>query len=61
MFLDEMPERDRDLLRQIFFEERDKDIICREMHVNPEYLRVLVHRAKGRFRIALARKSGELH
>jgi RNA polymerase sigma-70 factor (ECF subfamily) len=45
-----MPRRDRDLLRAIFFEEKDKDSVCREMGVDREYLRVLVHRAKDKFK-----------
>ncbi len=45
-----LPEKDRNILRAIFFDERDKDEICREMNVDREYLRVLLHRAKGRFR-----------
>jgi RNA polymerase sigma-70 factor (ECF subfamily) len=48
--LDGMPRRDRDLLRAIFFEEKDKDSVCREMGVDREYLRVLVHRAKDKFK-----------
>jgi RNA polymerase sigma-70 factor (ECF subfamily) len=48
--LDAMPRRDCDLLREIFFLEKDKDEICRERGVDREYLRVLVHRAKTRFR-----------
>ena len=48
--LAEMKPRDRDLLRAIFLEEKDKDEICREFAVDREYLRVLLHRAKGRFR-----------
>lgn len=48
--LDAMPRRDRDLLREIFFLEKDKDEICRERGVDREYLRVLLHRAKTRFR-----------
>lgn len=48
--LDEMAEKDRTLLRAIFLEDRDKDEVCREMHVDRNYLRVLLHRAKGRFR-----------
>ncbi len=48
--LAEMKERDRALLRAIFLEERDKNEICREFGVDREYLRVLLHRAKGRFR-----------
>ena len=46
-----MPRRDRDLLREIFFLEKDKDEICRERGVDREYLRVLLHRAKARFRL----------
>jgi RNA polymerase sigma-70 factor (ECF subfamily) len=46
-----MPDRDRELLREIFFLEKDKDEICRERGVDREYLRVLVHRAKSRFRM----------
>jgi RNA polymerase sigma-70 factor (ECF subfamily) len=49
--LDEMPKRDRDLLRAIFFEEKEKDKVCREMGVDREYLRVLVHRAKDKFKV----------
>jgi RNA polymerase sigma-70 factor, ECF subfamily len=48
--LDELSERDRNLLRMIFFEERDKAEVCRELGVDAAYLRVLLHRAKGRFR-----------
>ena len=48
--LNELSQRDRQLLRAIFLEEKDKDEICREFGVDREYLRVLLHRAKGRFR-----------
>ncbi len=48
--LEEMPERDRRLLRDIFLEERDKDEVCRDFGVNREYLRVLLHRAKQSFK-----------
>lgn len=48
--LDELPERDRRLLRAIFFEERDKDEVCREFGVDRDYLRVLLHRAKQAFK-----------
>jgi RNA polymerase sigma-70 factor (ECF subfamily) len=48
--LEQMGERDRELLRAIFLEERDKDEICRELGVGREYLRVLLHRAKQAFR-----------
>jgi RNA polymerase sigma-70 factor (ECF subfamily) len=48
--LDGMPKRDRDLLRAIFLEEKEKDSVCRELGVDREYLRVLVHRAKDKFK-----------
>jgi RNA polymerase sigma-70 factor (ECF subfamily) len=48
--LDGMPKRDRDLLRSLFLEEKEKDAICRELGVDREYLRVLVHRAKDKFK-----------
>jgi len=48
--LDAMPKRDRELLRAIFLEDKEKDRVCRELGVDREYLRVLVHRAKDKFR-----------
>jgi RNA polymerase sigma-70 factor (ECF subfamily) len=48
--LEVLPEKDKELLRWLFFEERDKDEICRELNVDRDYLRVLLHRAKARFR-----------
>lgn len=48
--LQELPPKDADILRALFFEERDKDEICKEFQVDRNYLRVLVHRAKDRFR-----------
>lgn len=50
--LDELDPRDAKLLRVIFLEERDKDEVCREFHVDREYLRVLLFRAKEKFRAA---------
>ena len=48
--LEALPEKERELLRWLFFEERDKDMICRELNVDRNYLRVLLHRAKARFK-----------
>ena len=45
-----LPERDRDILQAIFLDEQDKDEVCRNFGVRREYLRVLLHRAKIRFR-----------
>ena len=46
-----LPEKDRRLLRAIFFEERDKDEVCKDFGVDRDYLRVLLHRAKQNFRV----------
>jgi RNA polymerase sigma-70 factor, ECF subfamily len=45
-----LSEKDRRLLRAIFFEEKDKDEICTDFGVDRDYLRVLLHRAKQSFR-----------
>jgi RNA polymerase sigma-70 factor (ECF subfamily) len=57
--LQELGERDRLLLRWLFFEERNKDWICESLGCDRDHLRVLVHRAKGRFREAY-KKAAEL-
>jgi RNA polymerase sigma-70 factor (ECF subfamily) len=54
--LDELPERDRRLLREIFLEERDKDAVCQDFGVNRDYLRVLLHRAKQAFKTVYLKK-----
>ena len=48
--LEDLPGRDRDLLRAFFLEEKDKDDVCRQFGVDRDYLRVLLHRAKDRFK-----------
>ncbi len=48
--LEELPEKDRRLLREVFLEERDKDDVCRDFGVDRDYLRVLLHRAKLSFK-----------
>jgi RNA polymerase sigma-70 factor (ECF subfamily) len=55
--LSELPEKDRKILRWIFFEEREKGEVCRLLQVDREYLRVLVHRAKQRFRTDYLRRA----
>ncbi len=52
--LEAMNEKDRQLLRRVFLDEEDKDVVCREFQVDRNYLRVLLHRARNRFREALA-------
>lgn len=49
--LSQLPEKDRLILRRVFFDEDDKDSICNEFGVNRDYLRVLVLRAKDKFRV----------
>jgi RNA polymerase sigma-70 factor (ECF subfamily) len=53
--LTELPDADRQLLRWLFFEEQSKDEICRRLGIDRGYLRVMLHRVKGRFRDVLAR------
>lgn len=48
--LDGMTGRDAEILRALFLEERDKDEICRDFGVDRDYFRVVLHRAKERFR-----------
>jgi RNA polymerase sigma-70 factor (ECF subfamily) len=57
--VDQLPERDRRLLREIFLEERDKDDVCRDFGVNREYLRVLLHRAKQEFKSLYLKDMGD--
>ena len=48
--IDDLPELDRRLMRALFVDERDKDEVCKAFKVDRSYLRVLLHRAKLRFR-----------
>lgn len=57
--LRELPVKDRELLRLIFFEDAGRDDICRSFQVDREYLRVLVHRAKERFRDLMRKQNPE--
>lgn len=57
-----MPPRDRDLLRAVFLEEKDKDAVCRDIGVDRNYLRVLLHRAKDKFKAVYEKEQvGGLH
>jgi RNA polymerase sigma-70 factor, ECF subfamily len=56
--LDQLSERDRRLLREVFLEERDKDDVCRDFGVDREYLRVLLHRAKQSFKSLYLKRTG---
>ena len=48
--LSRLPARDRELLRAVFLEEKEKDAVCRKIGVDRNYLRVLLHRAKHKFK-----------
>jgi RNA polymerase sigma-70 factor, ECF subfamily len=48
--LAQLPEKDTRLLSMIFFEERNRSEVCRDLGVDRDYLRILLHRAKARFR-----------
>jgi RNA polymerase sigma-70 factor (ECF subfamily) len=52
--------KDRDILRAVFFEERDKDQICRDFRVTRDYLRVLLYRAKAKFREEYSSSGGKV-
>jgi len=58
--LDSLPGKDCELLRRVFFDEEDKEIVCRDMNVSRSYLRVLLFRARVKFRKTLdqGKKSG---
>jgi RNA polymerase sigma-70 factor, ECF subfamily len=56
--LEELPEKDRRILRAVFLEDLDKSEVCKSFDVTRDYLRVLVHRAKIRFRAVLDKDGG---
>ena len=51
--LTELPAKDRELLRRVLLDEEDKDAVSREFGVDRNYLRVLLHRARLKFKAAL--------
>lgn len=51
--LNNLPPKEKQLVRWLFFEGRDEDEVCRELNVDRKYLRVLVRRAKKRLRLRL--------
>jgi len=54
--LKDMAPKDRSILKALFLEEASKDDVCMRFVVDRDYLRVLVHRAKARFRDIYERK-----
>jgi RNA polymerase sigma-70 factor, ECF subfamily len=51
--LSQLPERDQSVLRAVFLEEISKDEVCQKFGVGRDYLRVLLHRAKDKFRAVM--------
>jgi RNA polymerase sigma-70 factor, ECF subfamily len=47
----DLPGKDSELLRAFFLEDKDKDEVCKQFGVDRDYLRVLLHRAKDKFRV----------
>lgn len=58
--LDELPEKDRHILQAVYLDEMDKSEICRRHNVDADYLRVLLYRAKSRFRRVYLDQGGEV-
>jgi RNA polymerase sigma-70 factor (ECF subfamily) len=58
--IDDLPPKDRELLLLLVMEECEKDEVCRRLGVNREYLRVLLHRAKNKFRERYLERDGAL-
>lgn len=53
-----LTERDRRLLQQVYWEERDKDEICRVEGVSRDYLRLLLLRARKAFKDEYLKQTG---
>ncbi|HXJ96101.1 MAG TPA: sigma-70 family RNA polymerase sigma factor [Terriglobia bacterium] len=56
--LEELPEADRAVLRMVFWEDTPREDICKTMKVDRAYLRVLLHRARLRFKALATASSG---
>jgi len=54
----DLPPRDRDLLKAVFLDEKDRDEVCRDFGVDREYLRVLLFRAKQEFKTEYLKRIG---
>ena len=59
--LDDLAAKDREILRLIFFEDVDRAVICSRLKVDPDYLRVMLHRAKAKFETAYVKKHSAAH
>ncbi len=52
-----LPEKDRRLLYMLYFEGLSREVICRSLGVTPDHLRLLIHRARARFKTELMKKN----
>jgi RNA polymerase sigma-70 factor, ECF subfamily len=57
--LDKLPDKDRELLQLAILEDVDKRELCQRFGVNREYLRVLLFRARQRFRAELVKREAK--
>ncbi len=48
--LKDMPELEARILRMVYVDDIDREVICKQMNIRRDYLRVIVHRALARFR-----------
>ncbi len=53
--LESLPARDRQVLRMVFLEEKNREEVCSTMKIEGEYLRVLLHRAKSRLKTEMTK------
>jgi RNA polymerase sigma-70 factor (ECF subfamily) len=56
--LAELPDKDRNILRAVFLEEKTSAEVSHQFGVDGDYLRVLIHRAKQRFKKVYVRRAG---
>jgi RNA polymerase sigma-70 factor (ECF subfamily) len=54
--LKSLSQRDQEVLRMVFFEDAERADICQRLGIEEGYLRVLLHRAKTRFKAQLAER-----
>lgn len=59
--LAELSDKDRDLLRLVFLEEEDRTVVCRRFNTSSDNLRLILHRARLKFRKIYAKKVGVAH
>ncbi len=55
-----LPRKDRELLHAFYLEEKEKDEVCKQFGVDRDYFRVLLHRAKDKFKVLYEKDSESL-